>query len=302
MLRNLNSGSLALPFKFKRCLPADAFFIAMRKTSVALFLIGVLVSEAVWGDGCDLPSIHHNSVQKVTIEKVIDGDTVRLSSGKLVRFIGINTPEIDHENGQSEPYAEQARRYLRKVFEENNNRAYLQVGQDKHDRYRRLLAHVFTLNRKNIQADLLRRGLGVWIVVPPNLSYLECYQQNERLARDKQKAVWSKQFRIPRDTKSLTDTDRGFQWIQCKIQRIGKGRKYWWLNFEDKPLSGQRTSKFSKVTLRVAKDDLHYFNEMPVEKLVNKTVRVRGWLGRYKKQLVMSLRHPASIEVVDSLN
>jgi len=233
------------------------------------------------------------------VAQVIDGDTIRLSSGKLVRFIGINTPEIDHQYGRSQPFAEKARDQLIAVISKYDYRVLLQFGSELHDRHGRQLAHIFTPDGVNIQANLLRQGLGVWIVVPPNLEFLSCYRNRENHARFAKAGVWGEQFRQARDTKLLGDKDTGFQWIQGKIIRIGKGRANWWLNFEDAIDQKQDLQKHSRVTLRVHKDDLHYFNEKQLEDLVNKVVRVRGWVSRYKKQLVMPLRHPMSLEVVN---
>ena len=35
---------------------------------------------------------------------VYDGDTILLQNGTKVRYLGIDTPEIDHENGNDEPF------------------------------------------------------------------------------------------------------------------------------------------------------------------------------------------------------
>ena len=287
------------PKFFQRCLYKDAFFVVQIKVIVFAVLSGTVVSFPVWADDCDLSPLNRLTAQKVKIDKVIDGDTVRIASGKLVRFIGINTPEIDHKFGRSEPFAEKARLHLKAIIEKYDGDALLQMGSEKYDRHGRQLSHIFTPEGKNIQADMINKGLGVWIVVPPNLSYINCYRSNEKQARDRTAGVWGEQFRKPRDTKSLTSKDTGFQWIQGKISRIGKGRKNWWLNFEDGASQQLAMGKHSKVTLRVSNDDLNYFKAHSIEELQNKVVRVKGWLGRYKKQLVMSLRHPASLEIVE---
>ena len=281
----------------KRCLNQDTFFIVPLKV-LGWFLLSSIATSAVWANECDLSASSLSTTQKVKIEKVIDGDTVRIEGGKLVRFIGINTPEIDHQYGRSQPFAEKARQHLKAIISKHNGQVLLQMDSESQDRHGRKLSHIFTTSGKNIQADLLHRGLGVWIVVPPNLAYMDCYRNNEKLAREQKTGVWSEQFRLPRDTNSLTHKETGFQWIQGKIDRIGKGKKYLWLNFED-ALQDERESKHSKVTLRIHKDDLHYFKEQALNGLLNKVVRVKGWLTKYKKQLVMTLRHPASLEIVN---
>jgi len=42
---------------------------------------------------------------------VYDGDTVLLKNGAKVRYLGINTPEIDYEGGKSEFMAHKAKRF-----------------------------------------------------------------------------------------------------------------------------------------------------------------------------------------------
>ena len=252
-------------------------------------LLFALLSLQAMAQPCDLGRSANGSTdsQRVKIKNVIDGDTVRLQDNRLVRFIGINTPEIDHETGQSEPFAEKAREFLQAVIDKQQGSIQLQYDSENEDRHGRLLAHVFTLDGRNIQALMIAEGLGVWITVPPNLLYLECYRHNERKARQQRSGVWGAQFLTPRETASLTRQDRGFQWMRGKLTRIGHGKKYLWLNFGE------------NVAARVRKDDLYYFQDKTFATLKNKTVVMKGWLFPYKKQLVMGLRHPASMEIVE---
>ena len=272
----------------RRLLLIDAFFIGL------VIIPGFLFVPEARADNCKITPAHKAKAQTVQVAKVIDGDTIRLSNGKLVRFIGINTPEIDHKFGNSQAFAERARDYLKSKVKRFKGRLLLLAGEEKRDRYGRLLAHIFSPTGQNIQADILLNGFGVWIVVPPNLNYMECYREYEQEARQSKSGVWGEQFRQPVDTKNLTDKNTGFQWIRGKINRIGKGRKNWWLNFED----AIQQKKYSKVALRVNKDDLHYFKEQSLEQFLNKEITVKGWVSKYKKQLVMTLRHPASLEIM----
>jgi micrococcal nuclease len=296
----------------RRRLTSGAFFVAYRKVvskkiiaRVFSIVAGITVAIAIimlgapssWATECDLSAEKINAAEKVPVSEVVDGDTVRLKDGQLVRFIGINTPEIDHKFGHSDPFAEIARSHLRRIIAKHDGQVILIKDKELRDRYRRQLAHIFEPTGENIQAELLANGLGAWIVVPPNTAYMDCYQSKEKIARSKSKGVWSEQFKAPIDTKTLTEKQRGFQWIRGKVSRLGKGKKYWWLNFEDSGAISKMHRKHSKVTLRIHKNDLHYFKEHTLNGLINKVITVRGWLSKYKEQLVMSLRHPASLEV-----
>ncbi|MGD2038075.1 MAG: hypothetical protein PVH28_09340, partial [Desulfobacterales bacterium] len=45
------------------------------------------------------------------VKWVIDGDTVVLVDGQKVRYIGINAPELAHEDHKAEPYGNASKRF-----------------------------------------------------------------------------------------------------------------------------------------------------------------------------------------------
>ena len=83
---------------------------------------------------------HANWSVTVRLKKINDGDTITLENGRLVRFVGINTPEINHRNqNKSEPYAIEAKSLLEKYLHAGD-RLYLVFDKIKQDKYGRLLA------------------------------------------------------------------------------------------------------------------------------------------------------------------
>lgn len=238
---------------------------------------------------CDLepPFDQNKKVFPAKVLKVIDGDTLRLQDERSVRLIGVNAPEIDYENGHSEPLAEKARDFLQALIGQQQGFILIQYDVETEDRHGRQLAHVFSRQGSNIQMQLIASGLGVWIAVPPNLQYLDCYRAQEEKARQQKLGVWTQQYRAPRETLSLGIQDQGFIWMRGTVTRIGHGKKYLWLNFGE------------DVAVQVHKDDLPYFADPAFTTLKNKTISIKGWLFPYKKQLVMRLRHPAAVEVLD---
>jgi hypothetical protein len=42
---------------------------------------------------------------------VIDGDTIVLADGRKVRYIGINAPEIEHDDQKAEPFGNEAKSF-----------------------------------------------------------------------------------------------------------------------------------------------------------------------------------------------
>jgi len=254
----------------------------------AVVLLLLLAPVPVLAGNCNLsPPLVSSDLKLEMVEQVIDGDTVRLHNKKLVRFIGVNTPEIDHQHGNSDPLADTAREFLQTLIDRHQGSILLQNDSEPEDRHGRQLAHVFTPQGENIQALLIAKGLGVWITVPPNFKHMSCYHQQEQKARQQRLGVWAAQFRVPYATASLNRKNRGFVWMSGKVTRIGEGKKYIWLNFGD------------NVAVQVHKDDLHFFPDPTFKTLKNQTVTIKGWLYPYKQQMVMRLRHPASMEILN---
>ena len=47
-----------------------------------------------------------------SVKKVYDGDTILLSNGNKVRFLGINTPEVEGRNKQAQAGGDEAKQWL----------------------------------------------------------------------------------------------------------------------------------------------------------------------------------------------
>lgn len=230
--------------------------------------------------------------ETAVLAAVVDGDTLRLKDGRSVRLIGINTPEIGRDGKPSEPLAEQARESLRSLLGPAAVLG-LRYGQERQDRYGRLLAHVYLADGRNVEEQLLRAGLAAHIVVPPNSGNLACYQAAERQARTANKGVWREHYR-PLPVAAVPADARGFRVITGKVLSVGQSKKSWWLNFTPRPQKGEEAEG---VAVRISRDDLAQFDTDRLSALPGRTIIVRGWLSPYKKQLVLRLRHPANLEV-----
>ncbi len=98
--------------------------------------------------------------EKDIVKRVIDGDTIQLNSGEIIRFICIDAPEIDKEKGK------EARDFLEKLV--LNKRVRLEKDSSEKDKYGRLLRYVYIdsvfVNKelvKNNYARVFRYGENV---------------------------------------------------------------------------------------------------------------------------------------------
>jgi len=223
---------------------------------------------------------------------VVDGDTMRLNDGRLVRFIGINTPELARKGKSAEPMAKQARQMLKSMLDKTTHTVGMRFGMERKDRYGRTLAHVYLVNGASVEAEMLSTGMAAQIVVPPNVWNLECYRAAEQGARQAKKGVWSSFYR-PIPAAELSRQSRGFRIISGKVVRVGESKRSIWLNFPGRAGEGVREG----VAVRISRKDLDYFKSWDPRNLKGKEVVVRGWVYPYKKQLVMQLRHPFALEI-----
>jgi len=248
----------------------------LRHLVLALFCAAPLAAH---GESCTLD----RTDEEVLIGRVYDGDTVELSDGRKLRLIGIDTPELGHGHNPSQPLAQAAADTLRKLLA-TSPRLHLRYDAELHDKYKRLLAHIFLHNGVSVAAALLEQGLATALTVPPNVWNLACYQAAEQRARLARRGIWSLPAYQPVDAAALPAKAAGFHVIKGRVLRVGKSRKSIWLN-----LAGD-------VALRIAREDLPYFKGYDLERLANHEVLARGWLHPQRRGLMMRIRHPAALE------
>ena len=248
--------------------------------------IALLISTSVaYADNCTVNQFE----ETVQVAQVYDGDTIKLADGRKLRLIGINTPERGHSNKNNEPFYQAAKEQLQQIINENKNQVKIAFGKEKHDRYKRFLAHIFTMDDENITAILIKKGLGFAIAVPPNVQLLNCYQNAELKAQKLKRGIWSHIYSRAIDVDSLNKSTRGFHRISGTVQRIGESRTSFWLNLN--------TKTESKFALRILKNDLSNFTDFHPQDLINRQLIARGWIYKIKGELRMTIRHPASLQI-----
>jgi len=224
---------------------------------------------------------------QVRVSHVIDGDTVRLSDGRHLRLIGVDTPELAHNGAPAQPLGIEARDRLRQLLAQHQNTLNLRYDNERHDRYGRLLAHAFLVDGSSIEAWLQEQGLGTVLVVPPNDWNTTCYQSTVRQARGKQRGIWAlPAYRVVESTQHASAGD-GFRLIAGRVRHVGASRHAVWLDLE------------GGVALRFDRKDLPNFRAWRPQDQLGKRVLAQGWLRRGKRGPHMSIRHPAAIQVLN---
>ncbi|MFQ5598184.1 MAG: thermonuclease family protein [Nitrospiria bacterium] len=102
---------------------------------------------------------------KATVIKAIDGDTIRLSDGRTVRYLGINAPELRKKLDNlwiydPEPYAEAAAQLNQQLVEGKEVLIEFDPVVGQTDGFGRLLAYVYIIDDKRLaNEEILKAGL-----------------------------------------------------------------------------------------------------------------------------------------------
>lgn len=115
------------------------------------------------------------------VRTVIDGDTIVLEDGKIVRLIGINAPE-KYQNFGKEAFSK-----LKDLV--TGKEIFLEFDKEIKDKYGRLLAYVFTEDYF-INYELLKSGLAYLMTIRPNTKYLNLFKNAQNEAKKNKLGIW----------------------------------------------------------------------------------------------------------------
>jgi endonuclease YncB( thermonuclease family) len=154
--------------------------------SCALFLHAWVLLPAI-SSAC--PAVGDTAV----VQRAIDGDTVELVGGALVRYLGIDAPELrTRRNGRwlymPEPLAEEALLLNRRLVE--GRKVRLEHDEELCDHYNRRLAYVF-VDDMFVNGALVERGLAIVSIHPPNTKYASTLRKAESRARTHRIGQWA---------------------------------------------------------------------------------------------------------------
>jgi micrococcal nuclease len=122
------------------------------------------------------------SQENAKVQKVYDGDTVLLSDGRKIRYLGINTPEWQ------EPFYLKAKRLNELLVMGKDIR--LEFDKERVDKYGRLLAYVY-VGDQMVNAKMIEGGLAHAFFIPPNRKYNALLLKLQADARERKSGIWA---------------------------------------------------------------------------------------------------------------
>jgi micrococcal nuclease len=128
------------------------------------------------------------------VTRVIDGDTIEVDIGGIiykVRYIGMDTPELDDERPEFCALAQEATRLNRQLVEGETVRLEKDISET--DKYGRLLRYVY-VGDTFVNAELVRQGLAWAKAYEPDTKYQDILDEAEAEARQGKVGIWQESY------------------------------------------------------------------------------------------------------------
>jgi len=169
------------------------------------------------------------SSKTYTVERVIDGGTLKLTNGERVRLIGIDTPESkpndkakrdSKRTGQDletiTKMGQEATKFVKRWAWEGIQ-VRMEYDVDQKDKYGRTLAYVYLDTRTGmwnapprdevlhlipiastyhifLNATIIKAGYATPMTIPPNVKYADLFKKLYEEAREQKRGLWKKKL------------------------------------------------------------------------------------------------------------
>lgn len=190
--------------------------------------------------GCQKTTLEE-TLLKVKVKNVIDGDTVVLETGERLRYAAINAPEIHTDSGTPQPFAFEAYKLNKELTE--GKILYFEPALRKRDRYGRLLGELYFENGTAVSEILVREGLAFVCYYPGSGKYYEKYLLLQKEAIKKRRGIFSFLVKEPQNIIYIGNRkSKRFHHPDCLFAKKIK-RKIYFKSIEEALLNGYCPSR-----------------------------------------------------------
>lgn len=231
------------------------------------------------------------------VKSVIDGDTIVLEdiSGTNVRYLGIDSPEVQSLDGPGDPLSDEARRINKNLVE--GKKVRLEFDEERFDPYGRTLAYVF-VDGIFVNEQILRSGLAKALIIKPNDRYAERLLEAEKEAKDRRRGVWSdlSTLKSPEGNRNFViNPSSATRYIDQRVVVRGKITKF---RKSDKVLVLKMEDVLDIVIFPDSLSNFSFFNIIPEDYYLGKPVEVIGKIRMYRGRPNIIISHPISIRAL----
>lgn len=122
------------------------------------------------------------------VAHVVDGDTIKLDNGQVLRYIGIDTPETVDPRKPVQCFGKEASDKNRELVEGKEVRLEKDISET--DKYGRILRYVY-VGDTFINDYLVRQGYAHSYSYPPDIKHQDQFKQAEEEARNNKRGLWA---------------------------------------------------------------------------------------------------------------
>ena len=136
------------------------------------------------------------------VARAVDGDTLKLSDGRRVRLIGVDTPELHYSDkllrdaartGRDvktiQAMGKEAANFTKQLCEGKTVR--IETDVRKFDKYGRLLAYIYLEDGTFVNAKIIEEGYGQVMTIPPDVKFADYFLKLQRQARENRRGLWA---------------------------------------------------------------------------------------------------------------
>lgn len=175
------------------------FFLKVRKIQligIGLIVIGLIIIQTPkTADNSQEITINTVSEstpkparEKAKVAYVLDGDTIELTDKRRIRYIGINTPELNSKlKIKPECFATQSAEINKQLVQ--NQEIEMEKDQSEKDIYGRYLKYVW-IDGVFINDFLVRQGFAKIENIPPDTKYAVDFKNAQTEARNDKRGLW----------------------------------------------------------------------------------------------------------------
>jgi endonuclease YncB( thermonuclease family) len=236
-------------------------------------------------------SFSHADAPEFEVKRVLNGKSLQLVDGRIVRLASLQVPNITEQTGlkrAGQPMGVQSHQALIDLVQGKKLR--LEFGAQKEDRKGRLIALAYLPDGRNLQAEMISAGWGMVYPFPDLVEPLPAWLRLEDAARKAGKGIWQNDYWQPRAALRLPEEnpEERFMLVEGIAKKVAKVKGGWFINF-DQDWKSDFTAVISK------EDAKEHFQGKDLSWLEGKRLRMRGWIYRYNGP-AMDIHQPQQIE------
>lgn len=134
-------------------------------------------------------------IEKVMVNRAVDGDTIELTDGRKIRYLNVDTPETVKAGTSVKCFGPEASKFNKELMTKNRT-IWLTSDKAKTDRYGRDLRFVFLKDEEtnkvelSVNANLVKLGFGQAKSYSPNTTYKKDFEKWQFEAQKNNIGIW----------------------------------------------------------------------------------------------------------------